>query len=206
VGLAAILLTGCAATVTGAAAPAATSTADPVAPPTSGLTSSPSKTPTSSPAAPPQLAVTAACPLLSAAEVGRIYNLTVGAQEGPPLTQTGSTTYNCSYVNGAEQKLAALQVVVDPAATGDPTQYLDGYVRAFLAPGANAQPVSGLGTAAVSYLKSDSSGPLAFVVATVRTVGSSLDVVQFLASTSNVNDPNALTQMIGVVRLALNRL
>lgn len=201
--LIAIALIGCAPTVTGAAVPATvgpTSTSHP----TSTITPPPTTPPTTSP--PPARPVTAACPLLSAEEVGTIYNLTVGAQEGQPLSQSGVTTYNCSYVNGAKQQLAALQVIVDPTATGDPTQYLDGYLHPFLAPGESGQPISGLGAAAASYLKSDRSGPLAFVVATVRSAGSGLDLVQFLASTSNANDPTAQTQMVKVLRLALNRL
>lgn len=196
--LTAIALIGCAPTVTGAAVPVTVG-------PTS--TSHPASTITPPPTtSPPARPVNAACPLLSADEVGSIYNLTVGAQEGQPLSQTGVTTYNCSYVNGAKQQLAALQVVVDPTATGDPRQYLDGYVQPFLAPGESARPISGLGAAAASYLKSDGSGPLAFAVATVRPAGSGLDVVQFLASTSNANDPTAQTQMVKVLRLALNRL
>ena len=199
------LLTGCAPTVTGSAVPAITPTSSPTSASASRPTTTTAPPPTPS-SQPPQLPVTAACPLLSSAEVGQIYNLTVGAQEGPPQPQTGTTTYNCSYVNGAKQQLAALQVVVAPAATGDPHQYLDGYLHPFLAPGASARPISGLGAAAESYVKSDSGGPLAFVVAAVAPVGSGLDVVQFLASTSNANNPTATAQMVAVLRLALNRL
>jgi hypothetical protein len=58
----------------------------------------------------------------------------------------------------------------------------------------------------VSYVRSDPSGPIAYVVAAVREVGSTWDVVQFLASEHNAGDPNALAHMTTVMRGALSRL
>ena len=161
---------------------------------------------TSTSAAPPVTQVSAACPLLSATEVSAIYLVPLSAQEQQSVPQTSGTLYNCSYRNDAEQQLAALQVVVDPAASGDPQRYLDGFIKPFLAQGATAQPIAGLGTPAESYVQSDSSGPLAYVVAAVREVGSTWDVVQFLVSQHNAGDPNALAHMTTVLRSALNRL
>lgn len=163
-----------------------------------------SDTTTSRPPAPTQ--VNAACPLLTAQEVSAIYLVPLTAQEQPPVPQTDATLYNCSYLNGAKQQLAALQVVVDPAASGDPQEYLDGFIKPFLAQGAVTQPVQGLGVPAESYVLSNASGPLAFVVAAVREVGSTWDVVQFLASEHNAGDPKALAHMTAVLGKALNRL
>jgi hypothetical protein len=163
-----------------------------------------SETTTSRPPTPTQ--VSAACPLLTATEVSVIYLVPLTAQEQQPVPQTGATLYNCSYLNGAKQQLAALQVVVDPGASGDPQQYLDGFIKPFLAQGAITQPVPGLGVPAESYVLSDTSGPIAFVVAAVREVGPTWDVVQFLVSEHNAGDPKALAHMTEVLGKAINRL
>lgn len=187
------LLTGCSDAVVGTARPAVS---QPVAPQADSSTTRP----------PATEQVTAACPLLPAPEVGAIYQIPVTSREQQPVAQAGATIYNCSYLNGAKQQLAALQVVVDPMASGDPQRYLDGFIKPFLAPGAISQPVTGLGVPAASYVMSNSSGPLAYVVAAVRPVGSTLDVVQFLASEHNAGDATALAQMTSVLGIALNRL
>ena len=188
-----LLLAGCSDPVSGTARPAV---ARPVAPQADSSTTQ----------APVAKQVTAACPLLPAAEVGSIYQIPVTSREGRPVAQTGGTLYNCSYLNGAKQQLAALQIVVDPMASGDPQRYLDEVIKPFLAQGAISQPVTGLGTPAASYVMSNSSGPLAFVVAAVLSVGSTWDVVQFLVSEHNAGDTAALAQMTAVLRSALNRL
>ncbi|HEX4222456.1 MAG TPA: hypothetical protein VHZ97_08865 [Pseudonocardiaceae bacterium] len=188
-----VFLAGCSDPVAGTARPAVPTPVQPQ-----------SDTSTSRPPAPTQ--VSAACPLLPAGEVAAIYLVPLTAREQQPMPQTGATLYNCSYLNGASQQLAALQVVVNPTVSGAPQQYLDGFVKTFLAPGATAQPVTGLGTPAESYVLSNSSGPQAFVVAAVRAVGSTWDVVQFLVSEHNAGDPTALTHMTNVLRSALNRL
>jgi hypothetical protein len=191
--LAGLFLTGCADPVSGSASPAVPTPVQPQ-----------SDTSTTLPPTPTQ--VSAACPLLPASEVAAIYLVPLTAQEQQPVPQTGATLYNCSYLNGAKQQLAALQVLVNPAASGDPQQYLDSFVKPFLAQGAIAQPVTGLGAPAESYVRSDPSGPLAFVVASVRQVGSTWDVVQFLVSEHNAGDPKALAHMTTVLRSALHRM
>jgi hypothetical protein len=173
-----LFLAGCSDPVSGTAQPAVRTPVQP-------------RSDTSTSAAPPATQVSAACPLLSAKEVSAIYLVPLTAKEEQPLSQSGATVYNCSYRNDADQQLAALQVVVDPAASGDPQQYLDGFIKPFLAEGATAQAVPGLNTPAESYVRSDPSGPIAYVVAAVREVGSTWDVVQFLASEHNAGDPNA---------------
>jgi hypothetical protein len=188
-----LFLTGCSDPVSGTAQPAVRT---PVRP----------QSDTSTSTAPPATQVSAACPLLSAKEVTSIYLVPLTAHEQQPVLQTGATFYNCSYRNNAGQQLAALQVVVDPAASGDPQRYLDGFIKPFLAKGATAQAIPGLNTPAESYVQSDSSGPLAYVAAAVRQVGSTWDVVQFLVSEHNAGDPNALAHMVAVLRSALNRL
>lgn len=200
-----LFLAGCADQVAGSPLPAVPT---PVQPQSDTSTSRPPSTTSSPPATQPPavIQVSAACPLLPPGEVAAIYLVPLTAQEQQPVPQTGATLYNCSYLNGAKQQLAALQILVNPTATGDPTHYLDGFVKPFLAPGAIAQPVSGLGTPAESYVLSNAAGPLAFVVAAVRAVGSTWDVVQFLVSEHNAGDPTALTHMTTVLRSALNRL
>lgn len=188
-----LFLAGCADQVSGTAQPAVRTPVQP-------------RSDTSTSAPPPATQVSAACPLLSAKEVSAIYLVPLTAQEEQPLPHSGATLYNCSYRNDAEQQLAALQVVVDPAASGDPQQYLDGFIKPFLAQGATAQAVPGLDTPAESYVRSDSSGPIAYVVAAVREVGSTWDVVQFLVSEHNAGDPNALAHMTTVLRSALSHL
>ncbi len=187
-------LAGCSDPVSGTARPAVT---QPVAPRADSSTARP----------PATKQVTAACPLLPAAEVGDIYQIPVTSREQQPVPQqTGATLYTCTYLNGAKQQLAALQVLVDPMASGNPQRYLDSVIKPFLAQGAISQPVTGLGTPAASYVMSDSSGPLAYVVAAVYPVGSTLDVVQFLASEHNAGNATALAQMTAMLRSALNRL
>ncbi|HEV3355482.1 MAG TPA: hypothetical protein VG247_01750 [Pseudonocardiaceae bacterium] len=188
-----LLVAGCSDPVSGTARPAVT---QPVAPQADDSTTQ----------APVAKQVAAACPLLPAAEVGAIYQIPVTSREAQPVAQTSGTLYNCLYLNGAKQQLAALQVVVDPMASGDPQRYLDGVIKPFLAQGAISQPVTGLDTPAASYVMSGSSGPLAFVVAAVRSVGSTWDVVQFLVSEHNAGDTAALAQMTAMLRSALSRL
>lgn len=190
---AAFLIAGCSDPVSGTAKAAVPTPIQPQ-----------SETTTSRPPAPTQ--VSAACPLLRADEVSAIYLVPLTAQEQPPVPQTGATLYNCSYLNGAKQQLAALQVVVNPGASGDPQEYLDGFIKPFLAQGAITQPVDGLGVPAESYVLSNASGPIAFVVAAVREVGSTWDVVQFLVSEHNAGDPKALAHMTAVLGKAINRL
>src|SRR5437879_2457455 len=122
----ALFLAGCSDPVSGSAQPAVRTPVQP-------------RSDTSTSMAPPATQVSAACPLLSAKEVSAIYLVPLTAQEQQPLPQNGATLYNCSYRNDAEQQLAALQVVVDPTASGDPQQYLDGFIKQFLAQGATAQ-------------------------------------------------------------------
>jgi hypothetical protein len=188
-----LFLTGCSDQLSGTAQPAVRTPVQP-------------RSDTSTSAPPPATQVSAACPLLSAKEVSAIYLVPLTAQEQPPLPQSGATLYNCSYRNDAEQQLAALQVVVDPTASGDPQQYLDGFIKPFLAQGATAQAVPGLDGPAEAYVRSDPSGPIAYVIAAVRQVGSTWDVVQFLVSQHNAGDPNALAHMTTVLRSALDRL
>jgi hypothetical protein len=188
----ALFVAGCSDAVSGTAK----AVANPVQPQSDSSTTRP----------PVAVQVSAACPLLPAGEVAAIYLVPVTAREQQAVPQTDAMLYNCSYLNGAKQQLAALQVVVDPAASGDPQEYLDGFVKQYLAQGAIAQPVAGLGAPAESYVMTGRSGPLAYVVAAVREVGSTWDVVQFLASEHNAGDPNALGQMTTVLRSALNRL
>ena len=191
--IAVLVVSGCSDPVSGTAKPAVPT---PIQPQSDTSTSAP----------PPAEQVSAACPLLPASQVAAIYLVPLTAQEQQPVPQTGATLYNCSYLNGAKQQLAALQVVVNPDSSGDPQSYLDGVVKPFLAQGAIAQPVAGLGGPAESYLMTGQSGPLAYVVAAVREVGSGWDVIQFLTSEHNAGDPKALAQMTNVLRSALNRL